>query len=78
MLKVKEAIHNPSDKTKDQVSQLQNDIKNSIKKYIQTIKKKDKTIKEYASLISEIRKEYNMFLKKSRFKSRNGKFEKLL
>ena len=34
MLKVKEAIHNPSDKTKDQVSQLQNDIKNSIKKYI--------------------------------------------
>ena len=61
MLKVKEAIHNPSDKTKDQVSQLQNDIKNSIKKYIQTIKKKDKTIKEYASLISEIRKEYNMF-----------------
>ena len=61
MLKVKEAIHNPSDKTKDQVSQLQNDIKNSIKKYIYTIKKKDKTIKEYASLISEIRKEYNMF-----------------
>ena len=61
MLKVKKAIYNPSNKTKDQVSQLQNDIKNSIKKYIQTIKKKDKTIKEYASLISEIRKEYNMF-----------------
>ena len=61
MLKVKKTIYNPSNKTKDQVSQLQNDIKNSIKKYIQTIKKKDKTIKEYASLISEIRKEYNMF-----------------
>ena len=60
MLKVKK-IYNPSNKTKDQLSQLQNDIKNSIKKYIQTIKKKDKTIKEYASLISEIRKEYNMF-----------------
>ena len=33
MLKVKK-IYNPSDKTKDQLSQLQNDIKNSIKKYI--------------------------------------------
>ena len=33
MLKVKK-IYNPSNKTKDQLSQLQNDIKNSIKKYI--------------------------------------------
>ena len=32
MLKVKKTIYNPSNKTKDQVSQLQNDIKNSIKK----------------------------------------------
>ena len=32
MLKVKKIIYNPSNKTKDQVSQLQNDVKNSIKK----------------------------------------------
>ena len=32
MLKVKKAIYNPSTKAKDQFSQLQNDIKNSIKK----------------------------------------------
>ena len=32
MLKVKKIIHNPSNKTKDQVSQLQNDVKNYIKK----------------------------------------------
>ena len=32
MLKVKKTIYKPSNKTKDQVSQLQNDIKNSIKK----------------------------------------------
>ena len=63
MLKVKK-IYNPSNKTKDQLSQLQNDIKNSIKKYIQTIKK-DKTINEYSSLTSEIRKEYNMLYKKN-------------
>ena len=32
MLKVKKTICNPSNKTKNQVSQLQDDIKNSIKK----------------------------------------------
>ena len=32
MLKVKKKIYNPSNKTKDQVSQLQNDVKNYIKK----------------------------------------------
>ena len=65
MLKVKKTIYNPSNKTKDQVSQLQNDIKNSIKKkYIQTIKK-DKTIDEYASLTSEIRKVYNLLYKEN-------------
>ena len=44
MLKVKKAIYNPSTKTKDQFSQLQNDIKNSIKK-------KRKTINQYTNLI---------------------------
>ena len=32
MLKVKKIIYNPSNKTKDQVSQLQNGVKNYIKK----------------------------------------------
>ena len=58
MLKVKKAIYNPSTKAKDQFSQLQNDIKNSIKK-------KGKTINQYASLISEIKKEYNMLHKEN-------------
>ena len=56
MLTVKKTIYNPSNKTKDQVSQLQNDIKNSIKKIHFSNKKIDKTISEYAGLISEIRK----------------------
>ena len=40
MLKVKKKIYNPSNKTKDQVSQLQNDIKNSIEKINSENKKK--------------------------------------
>ena len=40
MLKVKKTIYNPSNKTKDQVSQLQNDIKNSIEKINSENKKK--------------------------------------
>ena len=40
-------------------------LKIPLKKYIQRIKKKDKTINEYASLISEIRKEYNMLYKEN-------------
>ena len=44
MMKVKKAIYTLSNKTKDQVTQLQNDIKNSIKKYISTIKKKTKPL----------------------------------
>ena len=42
MLKIKKKIYNPSNKTKDQVSQLQNDIKNSIKKIHLDNKKKTK------------------------------------
>ena len=40
MLKVKKKICNPSNNTKDQVSQLQNDIKNPIKKIHLENKKK--------------------------------------
>ena len=44
MLKVKKKIYNPSNKTKDQVSQLQNDIKNSIRKIDLDNKKKAKLL----------------------------------
>ena len=44
MLKVKKTIYNPSNKTKDQVSQLQNDIKNSIRKIHLDNKKKAKLL----------------------------------
>ena len=44
MLKVKKTIYNPSNKTKDQVSQLQNDIKNSIRKIDLDNKKKAKLL----------------------------------
>ena len=45
MLKVKKKIDNPSNKTKDQVSQLQNDNKNSVKKiHLHNNKKKTKPL----------------------------------
>ena len=65
MLKVKKkAIYVPPNKT-NQINQLQSEIKVTIKNYILKIKQKTKTINEYATLISSIRKEYEIFYKKN-------------
>ena len=61
MLKVKKAVRNPKNKSQDNdLMDLQNDIKSSIKNlYINDKKKKEKkTINEYAELVSKIRNEY--------------------
>ena len=59
MLKLKKKIHktNYSKNQEDDISKIQNDLKNSIKNlYISDIKKK--TIDEYAQLTTKIRDEY--------------------
>ena len=42
MLKIKKTIYTPSNKTKDQINQMQNEIKYSIKIYPQKAKTKPK------------------------------------
>ena len=56
MLKVKKKIHktNYSKNQEDDISKIQNDLKNSIKIYILMIKQ-TKTIGEYAQLTTKIR-----------------------
>ena len=59
MLKVKKTIRNPKNKIQnDDLTELQNDIKNSIKNLYISDQKKKKTINEYAELLTKIRNEY--------------------
>ena len=59
MLKVKKTIRNPKNKSQnDDLTELQNDIKNSIKNIYISDQKKKKTINEYAELLTKIRNEY--------------------
>ena len=61
MLKVKKKIHktNLNKNQEDDISKIQNDFKNSIKKqYLSDQKKKKKTIDDYAQLTTKIREEY--------------------
>ena len=61
MLKVKKKIHktNYSKNQEDDISKIQNDLKNSIKSlYLSDQKKKKKTIDEYPQLTTKIREEY--------------------
>ena len=58
MLKVKITIYAPQIKDTTQISQLQIDLKNSIKNLYFNSKKKDKMINEYLDLINKIREEY--------------------
>ena len=59
MLKVKKTIRNPKNKSRnDDLTELQNDIKNSIKNLYISDQKKKKTINEYAELLTKIRNEY--------------------
>ena len=60
MLKVKEKIHktNYSKNQEDDISKIQNDLKNSIKNLYISDQKKKKTIDEYVQLTTKIRDEY--------------------
>ena len=59
MLKVKKTIRNHKNKSQDDnLTELQNDIKNSIKNLCISDQKKKKTINEYAELLTKIRNEY--------------------
>ena len=61
MLKVKKKIRktNLNKNQEDDISKIQNDFKNSIKKlYLSDQKKKKKTIDDYAQLTTKIREEY--------------------
>ena len=58
MLKVKKKIQNPKSQNNDELTDLQNDIKNSIKNLFIKDQKNKKTINDYADLITKIRNEY--------------------
>ena len=64
MLKVKKKSTIHQIKQKIKLVNYKMTLKIIFKKYIQTIKK-DKTVKKYANLNSEIRKEYNMLCKEN-------------
>ena len=57
MLKVKETIQNPKNKIQDNLTELPRTLKILWKSYILAIKKKNKTINEYAELLTKIRNE---------------------
>ena len=62
----KKTIRNPKNKSqKDDITELRNDIKNSIKKLYISDQKKKKTINEYAELLTKIRNEYAKLLKEN-------------
>ena len=58
MLKVKKKIKNPKSQNNDELTDLQNEIKNSIKNLFIKDQKNKKTINDYADLITKIRNEY--------------------
>ena len=65
MLKVKKKIQNPESQNNDELTDLQNQIKNSIKNLFIKDQKNKKTINDYADLITKIRKEYAQLQKEN-------------
>ena len=65
MLKVKKKIQNPKSKANDKLTNLQNEIKNSIKNLYIKDQKNTKIINEYADLITKIRKEFAQLRKEN-------------
>ena len=57
-MKVKKKIQNPKSQNNDELTDLQSQIKNSIKKLLIKDQKNKKTINGYADLITKIRNEY--------------------
>ena len=65
MLKVKKTIRNPKNKSQDDdLSELQNDIKNSIKIYILPIKKRKKQLTNMQNLLQELEMNMENYKKK--------------
>lgn len=58
MLKVKRTIYSPQKKDNNQLNEIENDIKNSIKELYLKDKKRDKIINKYSQLMTNIRNEY--------------------
>ena len=58
MLKVKRTIYSPQKKDNNQLNEIENDIKNSIKELYLKEKKRDKIINKYSQLMTNIRNEY--------------------
>ena len=59
MLKVKKKISKNTNKNQeDEITQLQNEIKNYMKNLFLSDQKKKKTIDEYAQFLTKIREEY--------------------
>ena len=59
MLKVKKTIRNPKNKSQDDnLTEVQNNIKNYIKNLYISDQKKKKTINAYAEFLTKVRKEY--------------------
>ena len=58
MLKVKKTIYTLQNRQKknNQISQIQNDLENSIKNLYLDNKKKDKTINDHSALVDKIRR----------------------
>ena len=65
MLKVKKKIQNPKSKANNKLTNLQNEIKNSIKNLYIKDQKNTKIINEYADLIKKIRKEFAQLRKEN-------------
>ena len=65
MLKVKKKIQNPKSQGHEELTNLQNDIKNSIKNLFIKDQKNKKTINEYADLITKIRNKYAQLQKEN-------------
>ena len=75
MLKVKKTIYAPPNKI-NQINQLQNEIKETVKKLHIESKNKTKTINEYTALISSVRKEYEILYKENQnLKAENQKLK---
>ena len=65
MLKVKKKIRNPKSQINDELTDLQNQIKNSIKNLFIKDQKNKKTINGYADVITKIRNEYAQLQKEN-------------
>ena len=63
MQKVKRSVS--SVKNRNEVEELQNDLKNSIKSMYIQIKKDSLTINEYANMINKIKEEYALIYKEN-------------